>query len=437
MTETRVRRSRLAVLRDLPALALTAGLFWLVYLVVFNFRGGDSDYFDHLQWALRLTGPEMLASFVNGEDLLWHVCVRAVLALGVDNIWVAGALVTAAADAAALFLVYRIWVRALPEDTPRWLLALAVSCVFLAGSLTLPGHSFYTGRGAVNTWQNPTNIMVRPFAAAVLYMTVDIYDRRRSGGSMGNGGFWAQFEQPVFTRAERVLYPLCLVLSVDAKPSFLQVFAPALLALLLVDLVRTRGRLLPFCVKLAAAFLPAGLIVLLQVGRFFGEGFSLGVTALAAEEVRAAAAHSAGIGVYYLENGWTGFGPFIRTTWQYLRTVLLPCAFPLFLLAAAPRRVWRGTGFRLGLLCVAVGLLEVMFLHETGARSWHGNFVWGLYLACWLWWTAAVGQYAVLVRERTLSGRLVRWGGTALLAWHTACGGLYVAAILRSAHYYF
>lgn len=431
--------------RNGAALLCAAGLGVLVYQIVFVFRSGVSDYISHLQWAISLTGADMLDSILGGKDFLWHICVRLTNMAGVANIWRAAALVTAAADAAAYFIVYKSWDRLLPAEKPcRWLLALIVLSVFLVSSLTLPGRSFYTGRGAVNTWHNPTNIMVRPFAAAVFYMTVDIYDRRREsrqgpGRFTFEGGFWAQFEKPVYTRAQLVLYPLCLALSALAKPSFLQVFAPAILVFLLIDLVRTRGMLLPFCVKLAAAFLPAGLLLLRQFGGYFGQGIDLGLTALAAEAIQPPVVRGAesGVRIYYLEGGWTGLDPFLQTTLSWLKVFVLPCAFPLFLLAAAPRRTWSSAGFRLGLLCVAAGLLEAMFLHETGYRSTHGNFTWGLYVGCWLLWAAAAGQYASLWSERDTGLRLARWGGAALLAWHLACGLAYISRILQTGLHYF
>ena len=419
------------------ALVCAAGLGVLVYQIVFLFRSGTSDYIDHLSWAMRMSVPEMLSELLRGRDYLWHIFVHMATDIGVRNIWSAAALVTAAADALAYLLVYGGWNRLLPEDKPRrWLLAVLVLCIFLVSSLTLPGRTFYVGRGAVNTWQNPTNIMVRPFAAAVFYMTVDIYDRRR-GTRQGadrfpfTGGFWAQFEQPVYTRTQVVLYPLCLALSAMAKPSFLQVFAPAILVLLAVDVIRTRGMLLPFSIKLALSYLPAGMLLLRQFGVFFGQGFILDVAALAAGPARETSRAAAGVSVYYLD------GTFWQTTARWLRLSLLPCAFPLAVALAAPRRTWHDAGFRLGLLCVAAGLAEAMFLHETGDRFWHGNFTWGLYVSCWLLWSAAMGRYAALLSERTISGKLARWVCTPLLAWHLACGVSYIYNIMQTSAYYY
>ena len=426
------------------ALLLTAGLGVLTYLTVFNFRSGDSDYIDHLVWAMVMDGRAMVKALCSGQERLWHVCVRLIILLGADNIWTAAALVTAAANAAAYLLVFLSWDRALPRSLPRWLLAVLMLAVFLAGSLTLPGHGFYVGRDAVNTWHNPTNIMVRPFAAATFYMTVRIYDRRlrrpdtlpahRPESFAFTGGFWAQFREPVFTRTELVLYPLCLYLGVCAKPSFLQFFAPAIFLFLLLDAVRTRGMLLPFCVKLALAFIPAGVILLLQYLRFFGGGLSTG--AAAASEAAAASADSAGLVLYFLSPSFSGVGDFFSQLVHAVLRLAYPCAFPLFVLLVSPRRL-HSPSARLGVICLAVSWLELLCLHETGARAAHGNLTWGYYLAIWLLWTVAMGKFLPLVRERSRAGALVRWGGGALLAWHLACGVCYLARILQTGQYFY
>lgn len=442
-------RKNRSLLRHSAAVLCTAGLFALTYHLVFVFLRGEADFGSHLVWAIGMAPEEMLPSFINGRERLWHVLVKLTF-WAVGNVWKAAALVTAAAEAAAYLLLYLALDRMLSADKPRrWVLALLLGCAFLVSALPLHGRKLYSGLAAVNVWHNPTNYILRPFAAAVFYMTVDIYDRRRYGrpslqGGAGDfaftGGFWAQFRQPVYTRAELVLYPLCLLLSVDAKPSFLLVFAPAILVLLLADVIRTRGMLLPFCLKLAAGFLPAGLVVLRMFSRYFGDGFVLTAAAPAAAAGgdmlsgigRLIRVRGHGITVYFIRSSFSSFGALLSTLGARLHSALRAFAFPLCVLLAAPRRGWRNTGTRLGWLCVIAGLLEALLLHETGSRAGHGNFYWGFFLAAWLLWSDAVARYAVLWREKSLSGAIVRWCGTALLAWHLAGGIAYLTVILRT-----
>lgn len=442
MTGTATRSLGQFLRRNVPALLLAGGLTVLTYRIVLNFQSGKSDFIDHLEWAQALNGPAILAAFRGAQERLWHICVYLLLRLGMDDVWKAGALVTAGADAAAYFLVYKCWDRSAPEKQSRCLLAGLLACAFLASSLTWSGQSFYTGRAAVNTWHNPTNIMARPFAAAVFYMTVCIYNRRRYGHGVvlpppedaGKrfsfaGSVGAELRRPVFKGWELALYPVCVLLSAYAKPSFLQFFVPAVFLFLLWDVLCSKGWLLPFSCKMALPYLPAALILLLQVFHFFGGSVSVG---------GAGASQSAsGIAIYYIQPAFSGEKELLRVTLEHCKLFLFPCAFPLLMLLAAPRRSLRSAALRLGWLCLIAGFLEMTFLHETGERASHGNFSWGYYLAIWLLWTASVRLYADLLRGRGASSVIAWFLGTPLLAWHVVCGVMYIEQIFRTAEFYF
>ncbi len=439
--------------RNGAAIVCAVGLYILFFQMVMNFRlnpASADDFRSHMLWAIQMTGRDVLSSFYDGSLKLWHIFVKYTYTFLTPNLWKAAAGVTAAADAVAYLLLVKIWDRALPEKFPRWLLAPIVLSVFLLGALTLPGGAFYMKdgvvQGAVNTWHNPTNIMVRPFALAVFYMTVNIYNRRRTGragilpGPEGGdfafeGGFWRQFCVPVFTRWELVLYPLCLLLSAWAKPSFLQFFGPAILLFLLIDVVRTRGMLLPFCLKLALAYVPAGYILYRQFFRNFSAIIPASVQVEAVESSIGAGPH--GVQIYLGQDGPAGLGEVLSRLVTDWAPLVLFCALPLFLIAIAPKKGLSLPATRLGLICVLVGRLEAVLFHETGTRATHGNFVWGFSLAAWMFWTAAIGQYALLLPERSARGKLARYGGTALLLWHLAAGAAYAWLIFRTVDYRF
>ena len=458
--------------RNGVGLLCTVGVFILYYQVAYSFRVNmdcADDYRPHMLWALEMTPEDMLSSFYDGSNKLWHIFARAIYALFLPNLWKAAAAATAAADAAAYLILFKIWDRALPEKPPRWLLAPIIATLFIAEALMLPGGAFYRGDGkllsALNTWHNPTNIMVRPFALAAFYMTVNIYHRRRTGracilpgpddpGFAFEGGFWRQFRVPVFTRAELVFYPLCLLLSAWAKPSFLQFFGPAIFLFLLIDVLRTKGMLLPFCIKMAAAYVPASYILYQQFFRNFsgfiptsqtveavgssivggphGVQIYVGQAASAASSAAAGAAEPSALSAALSDLGaaLTQFGS------DWLPLVLF-CAFPLFILVISPRKSSAGAVTRLGLLCAVAGRLEAVAIHETGSRASHGNFLWGWSLSAWVFWAAAIGQYALLLPEKSVRGKLARYGGTALLAWHLAAGAAYIVRIFQTYDYLF
>jgi hypothetical protein len=440
------------------ALLMTAGLFAIMYAVVFRFRygtftggygfsTGDSDYIDHMVWAIALTPKAMLASFYDGSDYLWHICVKLLFMAGVSNTWKAAAIVTAAANAAAYFLVYKTWETVLPEKFPRSLTAVLIAAIFLVNALTLPGGDVYAGRAAVNTWHNPTNIMVRPFAAAVFYMTVRIYARRRYGShtivpTLTDGqdftfssGFFSSFREPVYTGAELILYPLCILFSAYAKPSFLQFFAPAIFLFLLVDVIRTKGRLLPFCIKLALAYVPAALILLSQFTSFFSGGITVDTTAAAA--AAETVSEASGVAIYFIQQSFSGVGEFISSLFHQIWILLCVCAWPIFVLCLGGKVGMRDPAARLSITGVLTAWLEVLLLHETGSRADHGNFTWGFYLSLWLFWGVAMGRYLTALASDGPRKRLALWVGIPLLGCHLAAGIFYVIHIYQTSQYLF
>jgi len=426
------------------ALLLAAALIAVYYFAAHRMTFVESDYAQHGKWAMVMTKKAMIASFYNGSERLWHLIVRFTFDHLIHDLYMVTALVTAVVDAAAYLLVFAAFEQAVSEKMPRWLLAAVMLVPFIATALTLPGGALYAGAGGLNTWHNPTNIMVRPFAAAVFFMTVRIYNRRRSGrhallggepgGFAFRGGFWAQFREPVYTPAELVFYPLCLLLSVYSKPSFLQFFAPAIFLFLLIDVIRTKGMLLPFCIKLALSYIPAAVILFMAIKGFFPSGAS--VTAETAEAAETAGAAASGIAVYFIKPSFAGPGDLLRSFAGELAFLVRPCAFPILMLVLSLGKPEHRPMARLAALGVIAAFAETLILHETGYRAEHGNFLWGMYLASWLAWVAAAGQYADLVTEGTKRSRAALYAGTPLMVWHLACGIAYLVVILRTGVYY-
>ena len=52
-------------------------------------------------------------------------------------------------------------------------------------------------------------------------------------------------------------------------------------------------------------------------------------------------------------------------------------------------------------------------------------------------WTVGAGGYTALVGEKSLSGRIVRWGATPLLIWQLGCGIAYVTKVLETGQFFF
>lgn len=464
MTDTASSRVLSYLRRRGVAIILAVGLYFLTAAAVKSlFHDSMADFRVHSFWAVELTPSAALASLYNGSERLWHICVRFLFAL-TGNPKNSAAAVTGAANALAFFYVYRTLEAAYPPKRPRWLFALLVGAAFIANAVTVPGSPFVTDRGYVNSWHNPTNIMVRPFAAGVLFMTLRIYNRRLYGvheisppGADAERSFTfaenarAEWRAPIYTPAERVLYPLCLLLSVYAKPAFLQFFAPAIFVFLLIDVIRTKGRLLPFCVKLAVAYLPAVLVFFSQFMEYFGGFAPLSEAQAAAEELRAledAAGGTVyadatsnytfyGVAFYYILPSFSGVGELLRETVNAVLLTLYVCAFPLAVFVIDRRHARCSAACRLSLYGMLAARLESLLFHEIGIRVNHGNFRWGYFVSIWLLWAVAIERYAERVFEKDKTGRRMLFAATPLLVWQLAVGVIYLARIFRTGTYWF
>lgn len=174
-----------------------------------------------------------------------------------------------------------------------------------------------------------------------------------------------------------VLYTFCLTLTTAFKPSFFLVFAPALLLLLIRDLVVTRGKNLVNEVLVGCSTFPSAVI---------GLGQSL-------------------ILFHTERDGSMVFLPFV--VWKMysqnipadlIRSLLL-ILFVLFLCLMFRRQYKeflplpdRSAFF---LLMLVMGVLECLLLAESGGRQEHANFFWSAHAAmmpCFLGATAALCQ---------------------------------------------
>ena len=270
----------------------------------------------------------------------------------------------------------------------------------LVGPLYLPWYSesIYLDTSSPNVWHNPTHIMVRPFAVLVFWMTVCIYRRWREAEGCS--------ARTYRSRGEAALYTALIAVSVWAKPSFLQAFVPGLGAMLLTDLVRSRGRSFPFALKLASAYVPGVLL--------------MGMRFLVAFWVRS---ESDGLGVEIAPlDVWSQSSRCIPVS------VLLLLAFPLFVMAVDWKGFSSSVRGQLAIWCTVSAMASKALLAEIGERRYHCNFSWGYAAAAGLLWLVALCHFGGLLSEGRLSGRrgrAVACVGWTLLAFHLMTGILY------------
>lgn len=267
-------------------------------------------------------------------------------------------------------------------------LLMTVSSVFIPG---LVGN-MYLGQGSPNVWHSATLLAVKPLAFLSVFLLFNREDKQKSGV------FYA------------VIVSIVIV-SIFAKPSFVFVLLPALWVFSAV-----KGKLVerPFLIFLFALSVSSFLAVALQFYIVY-----YGASVYTAERTTV---------VFDYLGVWSRYSNNVPIS------IVLGLAFPLAMLLADPRRVYRNDGLFLCWLMTCFGLLMASTLAETGPRYHHGNFMWSYRLTQNLVFVYSMAEF--LTWDRNSPSRL--WYGVILvaLALHIISGMIYTVRIWSGGLYY-
>ena len=287
----------------------------------------------------------------------------------------------------------------------RLLISLVVN---LAQAVWIPrGGYWYLGTVSGTVYHNTTYIALAPFAMLAMLCFYRA---------------WRGMQGKLDARAWLV-YTLFLTVSAAFKANFVFAFAPALLLLLIADLVRTRGKNLCNEVIMGCSVLPSIALCLLEsLVLFTGEGNGVQLI-FSVDPVN-------------FENGVISWGFFNEATRRGLiRSFLFVGAAALLL----GRLAWASFRYRFSALTFAVAMAEALLLVESGERVGHANFWWGAFICYWLFFLESVcallrgWQAWRQNRAALLGGRLAVC--TAALAWHIVSGVCFLVLLLQGNSY--
>lgn len=258
------------------------------------------------------------------------------------------------------------------------------------------------GQGGPNLLHNPTNIMVRFLAIPCFIWCAAIMDSIGKGSAVRMGAF------------KMIALAALLLLATLSKPSFLQMFLPAMLILAVFKIMRYgRAAIKPICF-VAVSFVPVVALIAWQAWLVFhasgpGPGDS-------------------GIGIAFLKV-WSPGTPNVFVS------LLLGNLFPLIVLiwAIAVRKAT--TADMLAWIMHGVAVAQAAFLYEKGGRIWHGNFFWAHNLALFFIWFTSIDRFISLagesVKDTAGSGQKC-WllGASAVLSLHLVSGFCYLWRVL-------
>ena len=279
----------------------------------------------------------------------------------------------------------------------------------LAQAVWIPrGGNWYLGTVSGTNYHNTTYIMLAPFA---LLAALWFY---RAWKGMQSRLQWRDW----------LIYTFFLTIATAFKANFVFAFAPALLLLLIADLVKTRGTNLKREILMGCSVLPSiGLCLLQSVVLFSGEGEGLQLFFLVDW-----AEYPGKVLVWGLSNEASRRG--------LLRSLVFVGAVAVLL----GRIAWKSFRYRFACLTFCVAMAEALLLVEGGERIADGNLWWGPFV-CYL--VFLLESVAALLRgwqvwrdgQRTylLGGRLILCG--AALLWHIVSGICFLVLILQGNSY--
>ena len=290
-----------------------------------------------------------------------------------------------------------------PKDD---LVRAACFCLILVSPIWLPffNPNLMMGQSSPNLLHSPTNLMVRAVAFPCFIWYAAIMDGigKKTGFRLSSWKFAA--------------LSLLVLLSSLSKPSFVQVFLPAIFILAVLKVVQYRKAAIVPVLIVGASVIPVVLLMALQAWVAFYAPHTGG------------GGPPAGISVAFLKI-WSPGTPSVTVS------ILLAIFFPLIVLlwSLAARKV--STSDVLAWIMWGVGVVEAAFLFERGRRMWHANFFWGYSLALFFLWFVALDRFISLTKEHVSGavGSKYKWWffvAVPALLLHVVSGVCYLWRVL-------
>jgi len=374
-----------------------AAMCWLHYQQLYSSDGYASDLPTHIQWSVEGTEGKiysatslLLAPLYNIFGMVGVVALLAGAQLMAVVVFAWG-LCTTVSDLAA---------------SAGLLLSLAVN---LSQAVWIPrGGYWYLGTVSGTNYHNTTYIMLAPFA---LLAALWFY---RAWAGMRSGLRWKDW----------LIYTLFLTTATAFKASFVFAFAPSLLILLIVDLVRTRGRNLKREILMGCSVLPSIALCLLQSVVLFGgesEGLQLIFTVDWAE-------YPGKVLVWGLSNEAARRG--LVRSFVFIGSVAVLLG----------RTAWSNFRYRFSFLTFCIAMAEALLLVESGERIADGNLWWGPFICYWILLLESFAAFLCGCREWKAGRRAKFWRarvtlcGVALV-WHLVSGICFLVLMMQGNSY--
>lgn len=336
-----MQRSSLALnIVRVIVLALLAALF----LYLFNGEAsGDllSDVPAHIKSAL--------SQEESSYSLLYPFIAWSYTAAGPTGV----AVLLTVLEIAAIVVSERLMKALMPQARPEAVFVLALIVNFTI-AIYLPFlHPHYTsGLSTGNSWHNSTYLAMKLAGLGAVWSYLRFVGRLESKNHT----------------IDWLLFTFCVVVSAAVKPSFVVAFGPTVVILCVIDLLEEGKGTMRRSLALGVSF-----VVVLGI--------------LAYQYT-----------VLYVEDTSSGIGFGFAKVWRHNHFffplgMLQSYAFALVVFVFCWKYQKGDRNYRMALIMFAIALAIYLFVNETGARKYHGNFGWSLKFGVYYLFISSVVAY--------------------------------------------
>lgn len=385
---------------------LTIGvlLFFVSAAAVLKMIDLRVDYPAHIEIVCKITWEALIHPMAFLEENcypIWHILTWLTMRAFDCSVRSAAAVVTGGVCIVGTWAYAAVYFAKKCSKEETDVARVASVCLMLVAPIWLPffNSDIMLGQGHPNLLHSPTHIMVKCVAFPCFVWYAAVMDGiGKSVSCMGVFKFMA--------------LTLLMFLTTLSKPSFGQMFLPAIFLLAAFKVIKYK----------LAAIRPIATVSVSLVPSIFLMAFQSWVSFYSSH------ADASGAEIAPLKL-WAHFSPNVFVS------IMIAVLFPLIVLLWSLRESKVSTADVLAWVMCGMAATEGILLIEKGRRMYHGNFLWAWSLSLFFIWFTAIDRFILLAREhvKTTVDRERRWWfliASAVLSLHVVSGLCYLWRVI-------
>lgn len=261
--------------------------------------------------------------------------------------------------------------------------------------MVLSDVRFYEGQILANPWHNPTYFAIKGIGILIIFLATFIIEK-------------------VMLNVELYFFMFILsTISIILKPSFLQVFLPAIFLYCILSAIISKNKdKIKTYMLLLISLLPSLIGICLQYLTLFGTNKDN-------------------------SDGGIAFGMFVvwrNASQNIFLSTILSFLFPILIMIFSGKKYYMKERNIIVLTFFLVAFMEFSFVYENNERIYHGNFAWGFMFASLILFINSIVEFLCIKRDGLYS-KIQMLILNASLALHTVSGVIYYIYLLLFSTY--